>query len=519
MCRCQSCGPPCICPRGLLLTTAAILSVLIGAAHTPASDDYLAVVGSHNPLAHWPLGETSGNIAADYEGGFDGRYKNGVTLGEPGAISQASYTAARFDGSNDHIEVPHNNAFLLGNGTLMVWFKADTLSGDQGLFSKDSSGYDTGGHLTLYRTGSDVTVRLQSTTATYALDTPSISSNVWVHVAFSWGSEGMQLYLNGQPVASNSYNGGLGDTSGGSGNYEPIAIGANSWGSDNETITPLQGYFDGLIDEVLLFGSQLTEEQIQEIYNAALPKYDDLVDAYSSSEPIAWWRLNELGEATIAKDETDNHDGTYENEVILGQDGAPIGGGNKAAEFDGFDDYVDVGTLDVTGSEVTFLLWFYANSFAIYDARLLSKAAGTSTDSHYWMLGTWSNAGDMRLRFRLKTNGSTTTYIAASGDYGLGEWVFVAAVYDGSNMILYQNGIAVGSTSKSGSLSTSNSVSAWIGGNPSGATDRPFDGLIDEVAIFDKALSGQEIQAIYSAALDPITRGWRVIKWVEITAP
>ena len=537
MCRFQLCAAPCIYPRGLMLTVAAILSVLIGAGQTRARADYLAVVGSHNPLAHWALGETSGTTAGDYEGGFDGKYVNGVTLGEPGAINQSSDPAARFDGRDDYIEVPHDNVFLLDDGTLMVWFKADTLSRDQGLFSKDSSDYDTGGHLTLYRTGSNVTVRLQSTKATYALGTPSISSNVWVHVACSWGSDGMQMYLNGQPVASNSYRGGLGRTSGGSGNREPIAIGANSWGSGNEIVTPLQGYFDGVIDEVLLFGYQLTDEQIQEIYNAALPQYDDLVDAYSSNKPIAWWRLDEslvkkpiviakpfqsvaiVARKSIAKDETGNHDGTYENGVRLGRDGAPIGGGNKAAEFDGYDDYVDVGAWDVTGSEVTFLAWFCANSFAISDARILSKTTGTSTNSHYWMLGTWPSSGDMRLRFRLKTDGITTEYVASRGDYGVDEWVFAAAVYDGSNMILYQNGTAVGSAGKSGKLEKSKSVSAWIGGNPSGATDRPFDGLIDEVAIFDKALSAQEIQAIYSAALNPTARGWRIIKWVEITAP
>ena len=49
-----------------------------------------------------------------------------------------------------------------------------------------------------------------------------------------------------------------------------------------------------------------------------------------------------------------------------------------------------------------------------------------------------------RLRFRLKTNGSTTTLVATSGNLSNNVWVHFAAVYDGANMRLYKDGSQVG---------------------------------------------------------------------------
>ena len=54
-----------------------------------------------------------------------------------------------FDGLDDYVEIAHSNDDLLDSGTLTLWFKADDLDGSQAMFSKDSSGFDTGGHLSV----------------------------------------------------------------------------------------------------------------------------------------------------------------------------------------------------------------------------------------------------------------------------------------------------------------------------------------------------------------------------------
>jgi hypothetical protein len=98
-----------------------------------------------------------------------------------------------------------------------------------------------------------------------------------------------------------------------------------------------------------------------------------------------------------------------------------------------------------------------------------------------------------RLRGRLKVDGSTTTTIAGSGDLVTGVWTHMALVYDGSAVTIYKDGEAVGSTVIQGPISSNPAVSAWIGGNPPSATSKPFDGVLDDVRVYERALSPAEI--------------------------
>jgi hypothetical protein len=172
------------------------------------------------------------------------------------SITNLNTHSLKFDGLNDYLEIPHSDAYLLNEGTIEFWFKANDVTTTQGIFSKDSNGYDTGGHLSISIDGatSKLRVRLQSVKASYNLfsDKP-ISANTWYHVAFTFGRDGMKLYINGEAPLTNTYTGGLGTTSGGKGNFEPIAIGAATWRSDDLVATPIKAPFNGLIDEVRIW--------------------------------------------------------------------------------------------------------------------------------------------------------------------------------------------------------------------------------------------------------------------------
>jgi len=109
------------------------------------------------------------------------------------------------------------------------------------------------------------------------------------------------------------------------------------------------------------------------------------------------------------------------------------------------------------------------------------------------MVSTIKSGSATRLRFRLKTNGRTHTLIAASGNILKNRWVHVAAVYDGRTMRLYQDGVAVGSMAKQGSLTGNRNSRVWIGGNPPSAKSRRWKGLIDEVSIYSYALTPSEV--------------------------
>jgi hypothetical protein len=73
----------------------------------------------------------------------------------------------------------------------------------------------------------------------------------------------------------------------------------------------------------------------------------------------------------------------------------------------------------------------------------------------------------------------------------LGTWSHVAVTYDGANQRLYVNGVQVASRAQTGSMALGNGP-LRIGGNGSWATEF-FQGLIDDVRVYNRALTATEI--------------------------
>ena len=176
------------------------------------------------------------------------------------------------------------------------------------------------------------------------------------------------------------------------------------------------------------------------------------------------------------------------------------GKSGQALSFDGVDDFVNLGTLDVSGSALTVAAWIKADTFLTSDARILSKSVGGAEQDHYFMLSTVENGG-IKLRFRLKTGTTTSTLVASSGTLVAGQWIHVAAVYSGSAMILYKDGVEVGRLTKTGALATNATTPVAIGRNPQAYG--PFDGTIDDVRVYQRALAPSDIGALVNGASPP----------------
>jgi hypothetical protein len=199
---------------------------------------------------------------------------------------------------------------------------------------------------------------------------------------------------------------------------------------------------------------------------------------------IAHWRFDEGVGSDIAIDASGNgYDGAVSGATwVLREDGFALG-------FDGTDDYVDVGGVDVVGQALTISLWFKAESFGVPDARLISKSVGTASSDHDFMLSTISDGGAYRLRLRLKTGGTTDTLIG-SASLSAGRWTHAALVYDGSALRLYQDGTVVGMLPATGNVGDT-APGTWIGRNPDGYG--PFHGAIDDVQIYGMALDETQV--------------------------
>lgn len=209
---------------------------------------------------------------------------------------------------------------------------------------------------------------------------------------------------------------------------------------------------------------------------------------------IAYWRFDE-GSGTTAADATGDHPGT----LGAGSSWTSPGIAGSALANDGVDGRVSVAPFDVIGSAMTISAWVRLASLDNAEGRLVSKASGANEQDHYWML---SQIGTTGVRFRLKTaEGGTTTLASPAGQLSAGSWVFVAATYDGATMRLYVDDTEVAAVAKTGVLNTDNSVAIGLANQPSGSGNRPLDGDLDEVKIYDRALSASELEEAYTAGL------------------
>ncbi|MDB9524843.1 cadherin-like domain-containing protein, partial [Oscillatoria sp. CS-180] len=234
----------------------------------PDLPNYSEAVRGLNPLAYWTGDEITGTTAVDSIGTNDGIYQNDLTLGAPGAIATASTTAISFDGIDDYLEIPHSVDFDLAEGTLLFWINPNVTSQLQTLVSKDSSGFDNGGHFTLsINENQALELRTQSTGSSRFLTSTGrpVVANTWQLLAVTWGANGIRVYLDGEQVAIDERS-----AFGWVGNEEPLVLGASQSRSGDLVANQLQDFFSGSLDEIALFADVLSGSSIEQLYAAGI---------------------------------------------------------------------------------------------------------------------------------------------------------------------------------------------------------------------------------------------------------
>ena len=242
-----------------------------------------------------------------------------------------------------------------------------------------------------------------------------------------------------------------------------------------------------------------------------------------SADLVAHWPMNE-GSGNTAADVVGGHDGTLKGGVAWAGEGSPMNG--NALSFDGAQsgqhetdpgnvNWVDAGTFDVTGGTgLTLAAWIKPESFGIGDARVINKGTSWSSADIWWMLSTIGDGTALRMRLKTDDGGpdaGTTTLASENGFLEAGQWQHVAGTYDGSMMRLWvwKPGDAlhgeIVSTAKTGTIAVDPTVTVAIGNNGPGlpgGLSKTFHGAIDDVRIYNTALSQEEIAALIP---EPVT--------------
>ncbi len=224
---------------------------------------------------------------------------------------------------------------------------------------------------------------------------------------------------------------------------------------------------------------------------SVLPCVNDVTDSL-----VARWSFEEQSGNVALDSNAGLWNGALEGSN-WSNEGAPGRGG--ALHFDGNSAALQVGMPDVSGTEITLTAWIFPEDFDVPDARILSKATGPQESDHLWMLSTIRSGNSHHLRARLCVGGQTRTIVGTGPPLATGKWTFVSLTYDGQRIRLLQDLVPVAELNQTGELDTNPSVPAAVGNQPEGG--RPFDGRIDEVRIYSRALSRRELAVVSGRTL------------------
>jgi len=175
-------------------------------------------------------------------------------------------------------------------------------------------------------------------------------------------------------------------------------------------------------------------------------------------------------------------------------------GGGVALDFDGSNDYVDLGHSSAfsSSSSITVVAWVLPEA-AEDNKHIVSKGTHVNyTTREYSIQGPWSNN---KWLGAISISSDAEYTVSSSNNATLNKWSHVALTYNGSNLVLYINGESEASSSVSGSINTT-SNSLYFGDHVHSSSDYYFDGKIDDIAIWNTALSQSQVQGYMHKVLD-----------------
>jgi len=221
------------------------------------------------------------------------------------SIAQNSFVnAIDFDGNGDYANTLNDPFLPTTNGTLEAWVKVRSITAPIGnaVFEKNEEQWNEGDFYMFFETSSG---KLKSRIQSYPSNQADVGSNMsfwnsyydWVHIAFSWGTEGMRLYIDGE--LQTGYNA---VTNSAMNNTYNFYVGADGYMLHNGNYV-VSNFFDGQIDEARIWNYQRTAEQI------LFTKDDPLDDSYFAtldSGLVGYWRFDELEDLGINNDGVDD---------------------------------------------------------------------------------------------------------------------------------------------------------------------------------------------------------------------
>ncbi len=427
--------------------------------------------------AYWSFNEGAGNITHDFSGNSNTGTLLGTTL--PTWISGKRAGALSFDGSSGYITGSGTNLTNLGAGanvTISAWVKPLSVSGTQTIFNKGASGVCFNYGLVLV--GGNL--RARNSNSDYSVSSTNLSANIWQHITIVFSGSTVTGYVNASSTGSSAQGtSNCADTN--------WSIGRRAYNSSLE-------YFGGGIDDLRIYNRALSAADIQTLYNAGAVKR--IVP--NKLGLVGYWSMDEGG-GSIAHDFSGNQNGG----TLLGTSLPTWGSGkrNTALNFTfAGSSYLNIpnsSSLNFGSGDLTVSGWIKP-SFLNDAGGVVYKGATTfNTNGSGWEVRERSS-GTKRIEFCLNAGSGTCNRISNTnlGSLIPNTWYFFAYTYVRStgNVQAYLNNAPP--------ISGTNTTSTYTDSYPlqiGTAENGSIDGAIDDIKVYNRALSAAEVTGLYQS--------------------
>ena len=209
---------------------------------------------------------------------------------------------------------------------------------------------------------------------------------------------------------------------------------------------------------------------------------------------VGWWRFdNNFGDSS-----GNENNGTCSGSSCPNLTNGPRG---LAYEFDGVNDYIQgPSSNQITGDNlqsISFSAWVKTNSITRSYIASLKRFSSQSTLISLVSNSAGESTNPGTLGVLIANEAGTHTYLEYDGGYNDGSWHHLVATVDNNLRTIYVDGINVGYNNDGMQNVSGNTAYMAIGSFDS--TQLFFNGSIDDVMIFDRALSYDEVESLYNA--------------------
>ena len=475
--------------------TAVAAAVLWGAGLT-ARADYPSEVLALQPLTYWRFSETGTFSFAATNLGTLGTVDNGVyndptySKGQPGALIGSSDTAARFDGATSKIDVPFDAALNPASFTVECWAKVQGGAGSyrSPVTSRESVTGVSAGYIFYAGAGNTWEFWTGSGTGWNALTTAATNGGVaigaWTHLVGTYDAPSltMSFYINGALVMqrTNTTVAPVGTV----GSQRPLRVGSGA------TEGPGSFWFNGSVDEVAVYPSVLTPEQVVANYAVGTTNGAAYAAQVLALQPGLYLRLDDTSPNPAA--------------LNLGSLGAAANGRYLAGAQPSATDLISPAFPGLGA----------ANPGLVFDGTGQAMAIGNANVPVPWTMSCWVNRQDApgasavlmyspSSGIKLEQWGTANRNVGFTA-YGVadytfdnysapvGTWAHLSFVCSPSETLLYANGELVDTNAATITLPMTSLAS------PSGDL---LAGTVDEVATFNRALLQGQVKTLYLTAI------------------